>query len=50
MDAELAGNLPQPDLAGELMGLLGQLAALPVGSRPAPMDSSGRADPVARRR
>ena len=29
MDAELAGGLPQPDLAGELVGLLGQLPPLP---------------------
>jgi hypothetical protein len=27
--AELAGGLPQPDLAGELVGLLGQLPPLP---------------------
>ena len=32
MDAELAGGLPQSDLVGELVGLLGQLALLPVGA------------------
>jgi hypothetical protein len=32
VDAELAGGLPQPDLAGELVGLLGQLPVLPVGA------------------
>ena len=30
MDAELFGGLPQPDLVGELLRGLGQLAALPV--------------------
>jgi hypothetical protein len=33
VDAELAGGLPQPQLAGELVGLLGQLPVLPVGAR-----------------
>jgi hypothetical protein len=33
MDAELAGGLPQPDLAGELVGPFGQLPILPVGTR-----------------
>jgi hypothetical protein len=33
VDAELAGGLPQPALAGELVGLLGQLPILPVGTR-----------------
>jgi hypothetical protein len=33
VDAELAGGLPQPALAGELVGLLGQLPVLPVGTR-----------------
>jgi hypothetical protein len=32
VDAELAGGLPQPDLVGELVGGLGQLALLPVGA------------------
>ena len=32
MDAELAGGLPQADLAGELVGLLGQFPVLPVGA------------------
>jgi hypothetical protein len=33
VDAELAGGLPEPDLAGQGMGLLGQLPLLPVGGR-----------------
>jgi len=32
VDAELAGGLPQPDLAGEGVGGLGQVAALAVGA------------------
>ena len=32
VDAELAGGLPQPDLVGEGVGGLGQVAALPVGA------------------
>jgi len=30
VDAQLLGGLPQPDLAGELVGTLGQLPVLPV--------------------
>jgi hypothetical protein len=30
VDTQLLGGLPQPDLAGELVGLLGQLPILPV--------------------
>jgi hypothetical protein len=33
VDAQPAGGLPQPNLAGELVGLLGQLALLPAGAR-----------------
>jgi hypothetical protein len=33
VDAELAGRLPQPDLAGELVGLLGLAVAALVGCR-----------------
>jgi hypothetical protein len=33
VDAELAGRLPQPDLAGELVGLLGLAVATLVGCR-----------------
>jgi len=32
VDSELAGGLPQSDLTGELMRLLGQLSVLPVGA------------------
>jgi hypothetical protein len=32
VDAELFGGLPQPDLIGELVGGLGQVAALPVSA------------------
>jgi hypothetical protein len=32
VDAELAGRLPQPDLAGQGVGGLGQLPTLPVGA------------------
>jgi hypothetical protein len=32
VDAELAGGLPQPDLAGQGVRLLGQLPLLPVGA------------------
>jgi hypothetical protein len=32
VDAELFGGLPQPDLVGEGVGGLGQLAVLPVGA------------------
>jgi hypothetical protein len=55
VDAELAGGLPQPDLARELVGLLGQLAVLPVGAglweavaaQPAALGRDGAAeDPV----
>ena len=35
VDAELAGGLSQPDLGGELVGLLGRLpVVLPVETRP----------------
>jgi hypothetical protein len=52
VDAELAGGLPQPDLAGELVGLLGQLPPLPqdtglgegVATQAAALGRQGAAD------
>jgi hypothetical protein len=52
VDAELAGGLPQPDLVGELVGLLGQLPTLPqdtgrgegVVAQPAPLAGQGAAE------
>jgi hypothetical protein len=32
VDAEPAGDLPQADLVGKVVGLLGQLPLLPVGT------------------
>jgi hypothetical protein len=47
VDAQPLGGLPQPHLAGQGVGLLGQLAPLPVGATVlAPLLRSRRAEPV----
>jgi hypothetical protein len=47
VNAQPLGGLPQPHLAGQSVGLLGQLAPLPVGATVlAPLLRSRRAEPV----
>ena len=43
VDAELAGSLPQPGLAGEPVGSFGQVAVPPVGARLRETSASGLA-------